>query len=175
MSPSSCCFSFETSVTTSPLSTAPLNAVESLHLGSSRVDDTTYFGMRFSLSAHSPSRGSHSAAKNSSVRRPSSRASASSASLSSTLPHSSRSLPPNWPHQPPCLKPSSPTGSWTIPSSETFSLTMIFPISVLLLACVVSFHLGRHLSAGELGARRAPSPPPGRCLHREGRRKKPTL
>src|ERR1035441_9339659 len=34
--------------------------------------------------------------------------------------------------QPPCLKPSSPAGSWMTPSSETFSLMMIFPISVLL-------------------------------------------
>ena len=28
----------------------------------------------------------------------------------------------------PALKPSSPAGSWMTPSSETFSLTMIFPI-----------------------------------------------
>src|SRR5919202_1417678 len=35
----------------------------------------------------------------------------------------------NWSSQPPCLKPSS---SRTTPSSETFSVITIFPISVLL-------------------------------------------
>src|SRR5260370_156383 len=132
MSPASSCFSLETSVTTSPLSTAPLKTVELLHLGSSRVEDTTYLGRLFNLSAHSPLRDSHRTAKYSSLRRPSSRASASSAWSSSTLAHSSRSLSPIWRNQPPCLKPSSPVGSWTTPSSETFSLTMILPISVLL-------------------------------------------
>src|SRR6185437_16271397 len=34
-------------------------------------------------------------------------------------------------NQPPCRKPSSPVGSWTTPSSETFWLTTIFPISML--------------------------------------------
>src|SRR5215831_6202482 len=127
MSPASSCFSFETSFTTSPLSTVALP-----HLGSSRVADTTYLGMLFSLSAHSPLRDSHRVAKYSSLRRPSSRASAPSASPSKTLAHPSRSLSPIWVNQPPCLKPSSPVGSWTTPSSETFSLTMIFPMSVLL-------------------------------------------
>ena len=46
MSPASSCFSFETSLTTSPLRT-----VELLHSGSCRVEDTTYLGMLFSLSA----------------------------------------------------------------------------------------------------------------------------
>src|SRR5712692_9310181 len=123
MSPSSSCFSFETSSTTSPLRT-----VELLHLGSSRVEDTTYLGRLFNLSAHAPLRDSHRAANHSSLRRPSSRASVRSASSSSTLAHSSRSLPPNWPNQPPSLKPSSPSGSWTTPSSETFVLITIFPI-----------------------------------------------
>lgn len=36
------------------------------------------------------------------------------------------------PTQPPCRKLSSPAGSWTTPSSETFSLMMIFPIPGLL-------------------------------------------
>src|SRR5215472_610793 len=130
MSPSSCCFSFETSFTTSPLSTAPLNSVELLHLGSSRVEDTTYLGRLFSRSAHSPFRDSHRAANHSSVRRPSSRALAPSASSSSSLVHSSRAFSPISKNQPPCLKPSSPVGSWTTPSSETFSLMMIFPMSV---------------------------------------------
>src|SRR6266571_3699259 len=98
MSPSSCSFSFETSLTTSPFRT-----VELVHLGFSRVEDTTYLGRLFSLSAHSPVRDDHPAANHSSLRRPSSRASACSASSSSTLAHASRSLPPNWPNQPPCL------------------------------------------------------------------------
>src|SRR3954463_1167874 len=50
-----------------------------------------------------------------------------------TLARSSRSRSPTWKNQPPCLKPSSPVGSWTTPSSETFSLITILPISVLLL------------------------------------------
>src|SRR5712692_10204688 len=126
MSPSSSCFSFETSFTTSPFRT-----VELLHSGFTRVEDTTYLGRPFSLSAHSPLRPVHRGPKYSSLRRPSSRASAPSASSNSTLAHSSRSLSPTWPNQPPCLKPSSPVGSWTTPSSETFSLITIFPISVL--------------------------------------------
>src|SRR5258708_18642751 len=127
MSPASCCFSFETSLTTSPVRTVAL-----LHLGSSRVEDTTYLVRLFNLSAHAPLRDSHRTAKYSSLRRPSSRASAPSASSTSTLAHASRSLSPIWLNQPPSLKPSSPVGSWTTPSSETFSLTMILPISVLL-------------------------------------------
>src|ERR1022692_4072617 len=135
MSPSSSCFSFETSATTSPPRT-----VELFQRGCSRVEETTYLGRLFNRSAHSPVRDDHRAANHSSLRRPSSRASALSSSSSSTLAHSSRSLPPNWPNQPPCLKPSSPVGSWTTPSSEMFSLITIFPISVLLFADVVSYH-----------------------------------
>src|SRR5437763_8554421 len=101
MSPSSSCFSFETSFTTSPLST-----VELLHLGSWRVEDTTYLGRLFNLSAHSPLRDSHRAPNHSSLRRPRSSASVPTASSSSSLAHASRSLPPNWPNQPPSLKPS---------------------------------------------------------------------
>src|SRR5260370_22996708 len=123
MSPSSSCFSFETSVTTSPFRT-----VELFQRGCSRVEDTTYFGRLFNLSAHSPGRDDHRVPNHSSLRRPSSRASAPSASSNSTLAHSSRSWPPNWPNQPPSLKPSSPSGSWTTPSSETFVLITIFPI-----------------------------------------------
>src|SRR6266436_8163429 len=133
MSPSSSCFSFETSSATSPVRTVAL-----VHLGSSRVEDTTYLGRLFSLSAQAPLRDSHRAANHSSLRRPSSRASVRSASSSSTLVHSSRSLPPNWPNQPPRLKPSRPSGSWTTPSSETFVLITIFPISVLLFWLVLS-------------------------------------
>src|SRR5271166_7103707 len=123
MSPASSCFSFETSLTTSPVRT-----VELLHLGSWRVEDTTYLGRLFNRSAHSPLLASHRAANHSSLRRPSSRASVPSASSNSTLAHSSRSLPPNWPNQPPSLKPSAPSGSWTTPSNETFVLITIFPI-----------------------------------------------
>src|SRR5256885_14376783 len=103
MSPSTSCFSFETSVTTSPFRT-----VELLQVGSTRVEDTTYLGRLFNLSAHSPGRDDHRAANHSSVRRPNSSASVASASSNSTLPHSSMSLPPNWLNQPPSLKPSSP-------------------------------------------------------------------
>jgi hypothetical protein len=45
MSPASSSFSFKTSLTMSPLST-----VAFVYLGSSRVEDTTYLGMLFSLS-----------------------------------------------------------------------------------------------------------------------------
>src|SRR6516164_78521 len=166
MSPSTSCFSFETSFTTSPLSTVPLTAVELLHLGSSRVADTTYLGMLFSRSAHSPLRDSHRAANHSSVRRPSSRASAPSASASSSLAHSSRALSPISKNQPPCLKPSSPVGSWTTPSSETFSLMMIFPMSGSPLPGVVCYHRCRHHDAAKLGAGQPPSSLRGRCLCR---------
>src|SRR5260370_22463101 len=140
MSPASSCFSFETWSTTSPFRT-----VELLHLGSSRVEDTMYLGRLFNLCAHSPLRpDGHRAANHSSLRRPSSRASAPSASSVSSLAHASRSLPPNWPNQPPSLKPSLPSGSWTTPSSETFVLITIFPMSVLLLGWCCQLHrLGR--------------------------------
>ena len=65
------------------------------------MEDTTYLGMLFNLSAHSPLRDSHRVANHSSLRRPSSKASAPSASSVSTLAHASRSFPPNWPNQPP--------------------------------------------------------------------------
>src|ERR1035438_9203900 len=123
MSPSSSCLSLVTSSTTLPFRTVTL-----VHLGSSRVEDTTYLGRLFSRSAHSPGRDAHRAPNHSSLRRPSSRAEVRSASAYSTLPHSSRSLPPCWTNQPPSLKPSSPSGSWTTPSSETFVLITIFPI-----------------------------------------------
>src|SRR5580693_7057535 len=130
MSPSSSCFSRVTSSTTSPFRTVTL-----VHLGSSRVEDTTYLGRLFSRSAHSPGLAAHRAANHSSLRRPSSRAAVRIASPNSTLPHSWRSLPPSWTNQPPSLKPSSPSGSWTTPSSETFVLITIFPISVLPWLC----------------------------------------
>src|SRR5580704_17936454 len=126
MSPSSSCFSRVTSSTTLPCRTVTL-----VHLGSWRVEDTTYLDRLFSRSAHSPGEDFHRAANHSSLRRPSSSAAVCSASAYSTLAHSSRSLPPSWPNQPPRLKPSSPSGSWTTPSSETLVLITIFPISVL--------------------------------------------
>src|SRR5580700_11398365 len=126
MSPCSSSLSLETSVATSPLRT-----VELFQRGRSRVEDTTYFGRLFNLSAHSPGREDQRVPNHSSLRRPNSRASAPSASSNSTLAHCSRSLPPNCPNHPPSLKPSSPSGSWTTPSSETFVLITIFPISVL--------------------------------------------
>src|SRR5580700_10005632 len=130
MSPSSSCFSLVPSSTTFPFMPVTL-----VHLGSWRVEDTTYLGRLFSRSAHSPGLDAHRAANHSSLRRPSSSAAVRSASAYSTLPHSSRSLPPSWTNQPPRLKPSSPSGSWTTPSSETFVLITIFPISVLPLLC----------------------------------------
>src|SRR6266567_5385298 len=135
MSPSSSCFSFETSSTTSPFSTVAL-----LQRGCSRVEDTTYLGRLFNLSAHSPLRDAHRVPNHSSLRRPSSKASAPSASSVSSLAHASRSLPPNRPNQPPSLKPSSPSGSWMTPSSETFVLITIFPMSVLLLGWCCQLH-----------------------------------
>src|ERR1700683_1732912 len=101
MSPSISCFSLETSLTTSPLTKDALD-----HLGSCNVDDTTYLGRLFNRSAHSPVRSSHRVANHSSLLRPSSIALDCSASSVSTLAHASRSLPPNWPNQPPYLKPS---------------------------------------------------------------------
>src|SRR5829696_5017620 len=59
-------------------------------------------------------------------------ASVPSASSSRTWAASSRPRSPTRPTQPPRWKPSSPAGSWMTPSSETFSLMMILPISVLL-------------------------------------------
>src|SRR5215218_9082628 len=50
-------------------------------------------------------------------------------------------------------KPSAPAGSWTTPSSVTFSLTTIFPIQVLLSLGVLSYHRGparAHLPARSL-------------------------
>jgi hypothetical protein len=51
ISPSSFCFSFEIAVSTSPVRT-----VELFQPGSSTVEDTTYLGRLFSLSARSPLR-----------------------------------------------------------------------------------------------------------------------
>ena len=60
ISPSSSSFSFETSFTTSPAST-----VELFQSGSSKVEDTTYLGMSFNLSASSPLLDGQRAARNS--------------------------------------------------------------------------------------------------------------
>src|SRR5215469_11248262 len=123
MSPSTSCFNLVTSSTTPPLRTVTL-----VHLGSCRVEDTTYLGRLFNRSAHSPGRAAHRAPNHSSLRRPSSRAAVFRASVYSALPHSWRSLPPYMPNQPPRLKPSPPSGSWTTPSSDTFVLMTIFPM-----------------------------------------------
>src|SRR3984885_7040779 len=139
MSPSSRCFSLETSLTTSPARTVALP-----HLGSSRVEDTTYLGMLFSRSAHGPLRDSQRVANHSSLRRPSSRASARSASSNRTLAPPARSEPPIRLNQPPFRRPSSPVGSWTTPSSDTFSLITIFPITVLLSSALFDLRRCRH-------------------------------
>jgi hypothetical protein len=54
------CFSFETSSATSPFS-----AVVLFHSGSSRVEEITYLGMLFSLSASPPLRDGQREARNS--------------------------------------------------------------------------------------------------------------
>src|SRR6478736_6604199 len=122
ISPSTFCLNFETSLTTSPVRT-----VELIQTGSSSVDETTYLGRLFSLSAHSPSRGFHREPKYSSLRRPRSKAEAPSASSSPRPAQSSRSPFRYCWNQPPCLEPSSPVGSPMTPSSETFSLIRILP------------------------------------------------
>src|SRR5215472_14716265 len=83
MSPSTSCFNLVTSSTTPPLRTVTL-----VHLGSCRVEDTTYLGRLFNRSAHSPGRAAHRAPNHSSLRRPSSRAAVFRASVYSALPHS---------------------------------------------------------------------------------------
>ena len=89
-----------------------------------------------------------------------------SASSSMTLAHASRSLPPNRPNQPPSSKPSWPSGSWTTPSSETFVLITIFPISVLL-ALVLSAATDVDAAASaKLGVDRPPSSRLGRRRYR---------
>jgi hypothetical protein len=60
MSPSMCCFSAETS-----LSTSPLRTVELFQAGLASVADATYLGRLFSLSASSPLRDGHRAASHS--------------------------------------------------------------------------------------------------------------
>src|ERR1700722_14954899 len=142
ISPSISCFRRETSLTTSPWSRVELD-----HLGSLNVEETTYLGMLFNRSAHSPVRSCHRVANHSSLLRPSSMASACSASSVSTLVQPSRSLPPNWANQPPSLKPSWPSGSWTTPSSETLVVTTSFPISGSPLVGVVSYRWCRHPSS----------------------------
>src|SRR3954471_21683309 len=114
------------------------------------VEDTTYLGRLFNLSAHSPLRPTQRGPKYSSLRRPNSRASAPSASSNSTLAHSASSFSPTALNQPPCLKPSSPVGSWTTPSSVTFSLMTIFPILVLLWSDCWLLHVLRRRPQQEL-------------------------
>jgi len=126
ISPSSSCFSRETSLTTSPLRTSEL-----IQTGSSSVEEMTYFGRLLSVSAHAPSREFQREPKYSSLRRPISNAVAPRASSSPRWAHASVSPFTNCWNQPPCLEPSSPVGSPMTPSSETFSLITILPIAVL--------------------------------------------
>src|ERR1700684_2715842 len=161
MSPSSSRFSRVTSSRT-----LPFRIVTLVQLGSCRVEDTTYLGRLFSRSAHSPGRAAHRVPNHSSLRRPRSRTAVSSASPYSTLPHSSRSLPPDSVNQPPSRKPSPPSGSWTTPSSETFVLITIFPISVLPVLGR-SCHPVQTPRCRESGGRQAPRSSAGRCPYRE--------
>src|SRR2546427_4137218 len=152
ISPSNSCFSFETSCMTSPAST-----VELFQSGSFRVEDRTNLGISFNLSANSPLRDGHRAARNSYVRRPNSWASAPSASSSRTLAASSRPRSPTRPTQPPRPKPSAPAGSWTTPSTVTFSLTTILPIQVLLSLAFSATTVGPRQHTYRLGPGRAAS------------------
>src|SRR5919202_1679879 len=121
MLPSCSRFSLPTSSPTSPFSTVVL-----FHSGFSSVDETTYFGMELNLSANSPSRDGHAAAKPSYVRRPSNSAADSIVSSSlNLLPSSPRSISNV---QPPYLKSSAPPGSSMTPSSDTNSVTTMFPM-----------------------------------------------
>src|SRR5271165_119084 len=160
MSPSTSRFSLVTSSTTSPFRTVTL-----VHAGSWRVADTTYLGMPFSRSAHSPVRDGQRAANHSSVRRPSSRAAELRASACEILANSPTSLPPQRPNQPPRPKPSLPSGSCTTPSSDTFVLMTIFPIAVLLAGVVCCRRRWIHRGARKLGVREPPSSAPGRCTY----------
>ena len=73
------------------MSSTPIT-VELFHSGSSSVEETTYFGIVLNLSAKSPSREGHAAAKPSYVTRPSRSASlditSSSLNLSPSGPRS---------------------------------------------------------------------------------------
>src|SRR3954471_22065222 len=113
---------------TSSASWAPSSTVELFQSGSFSVEETTYFGMLLNLSANSPSRDGHASAKPSYVLRP-------SRSASDSIVSSSLNLSPSSPRlisklQPPCLKSSAPPGSSITPSSDTNSVTTIFPISM---------------------------------------------
>src|SRR5512146_863808 len=158
MSPSTSCFSFATAAATSPRSTRPPP-----HWTLSAVAETTYLGRLFSLFAHASVRDSHRAANHSSLRLPSSRAWLLSASSSMIEPHALRSSPPWVRNQPPCLKPSLPSGSWTTPSSEMFVLMTIFPMAVSPCLTYAGCHWDGTRGTGKLGAGGAPSFRPCRC------------
>src|SRR5277367_1785410 len=105
ISPPTSCFSLETSLTTS------LSTVELVHLGFFNVEDTTYLGKPFIRAAHGSVRPGVRVPNHSSLLRPSNMASACNVSSVSCLAHPSKSFPTNCLNQPPCLKPSSPSGS----------------------------------------------------------------
>src|SRR5262249_31441245 len=118
-------FSPVTSSTTSPRSTVVLR-----HSGFSSVDETTYLGSELNLSANSPSTWGHTGAKPSYVTRP--RSKASVAIVSSNLYAS-----PSGPREKSSIQPtrsnaSVPLGASTTPSTDTYSVTTILPMVVLL-------------------------------------------
>src|SRR5262245_13049203 len=84
--------------------------------------------MLLNLSANSPSRDGQAWANPSYVTRPSSSASDCIVSSSLNLSPSSPRLISNV--QPPYLKPSAPPGSSITPSSDTNSVTQIFPTPI---------------------------------------------
>ena len=155
------------------VTTSPFSTVEFVHSASSRVEDTTYLGRPFSLSAHSPLRDSHRAANHSSLRRPISRASAPSASSCSTAAHASRSLVPDLAE--PAAQPETLlTGRVLDDSVERDVLTDhdLSHVAVLLWPAL-SATTDADTAALENGRRRSrPSPPLGRCLSARRRRDK---
>src|SRR3954454_16860825 len=123
MSPPGCCLSSPTRAARS----VGAITVELLHSGAVNVEETTYFFISLNLSANSPWREGHAAAKPSKVLRPSSNTSASMSSSSLNLsPSGPRS---NWNAQPPRSRSSAPPGSSNTPSVVTNCETTSFAMS----------------------------------------------
>src|SRR5207248_10067470 len=101
------------------------------------VDETTCFGSELSLSANSPSRDGQVSANCSYVTRPSSTASVAIVCSSLKAFPSPRSMSNV---QPPCLKLSPPPGASMTPSSETNSVTTIFPMMFYFFDSYNAFH-----------------------------------
>src|SRR5215207_6806241 len=124
MSPSSSCFSFETSLSGSPVpsscSRRDLRGSRTRRTWAdcSTCPPTRRCGMPSAKRTTRSCAGRRAAPRCPAPRR------------TSVLTHSSPARSKS--NQPPCLKPSSPDGSWMTPSSVTFALMTIFPMSILL-------------------------------------------